>query len=59
MEKLFTVKDLMQIGFGRDVAYQLMHNKSFPSIKVGGRYYIEPQELQKWLQQNRYKNVIL
>lgn len=53
---LLTVRDLIQIlNVGRDTAYALMHAKGFPSIKLGGRYYVSRDELQKWLDKNAYK----
>ena len=57
---MLTVKDLQNIlKIGRDKAYGLMHAKSFPSIKIGGRYYVQEQALQEWLVKNRYKTVVL
>ena len=59
MEKLYTVKDLCKLGFGRDTAYALMHNSSFPAIKIGGRYYVTETELEAWLKRYRYKTVTI
>ena len=59
MEKLLTVKELIGLGIKKDKAYQLMHNKSFPAIKLGGRYYVEKDALKEWLKKNRYKEVLL
>ena len=57
---LLTVKELQQLlKIGRDKAYCLMHAKSFPSVKIGGRYYVQEQALQEWLVKNRYKTIIL
>lgn len=51
-----TVKDLQSmLGIGRDRAYGLMHASGFPSIKIGGRYYVVPEELQKWIQRYTYR----
>ena len=52
---LLQTKDLQsRLGVGRDKAYALMHAKKFPSIKMGGRYYIEEEELEKWLKRYTY-----
>lgn len=59
MEKLYTVKDLQEMEIGRDKAYQLMHNKSFPAIKIGGRYYVTEDALESWLKRYQYKVVTL
>lgn len=45
---MYTVKDLQeQLGIGRDTAYALMHAKGFPSIKIGGRYFVSKDSLMK------------
>jgi len=57
---LLTVKDLQELlNIGRDKAYSLMHSKSFPSMRLGRKYYVQEQALQEWLVKNRYKTVIL
>ena len=33
----------------KDVAYQLVRDKSFPSIKLGGEYRIRKSKLNSWL----------
>jgi len=41
IEMLLTVKDICKrLNVGRDKAYALMHAAAFPSIKIGGRYYV-------------------
>ena len=55
-ERLLTTKELqVHLGVGRDRAYQLMHSKGFPSIKIGGRYYVTRDALARWLLQYSYK----
>lgn len=57
---LLTVKELQKLlNIGRDKAYCLMRAKSFPSIKIGGRYYVQEMALEEWLLKNRYKTVRL
>lgn len=48
-----------RLGIGRDTAYALMHSKTFPAIKIGGKYYVEEEAVQEWLKRNRYKKVVL
>ena len=51
---LLTVKDIQDtLNIGRDKAYTLVHASGFPSIKIGGRYYVSQEALLKWL--NRYE----
>ena len=57
---LMTVKDLQrELQVGRDCAYALMHASNFPSMKIGGKYFITPEALQRWLKQNEGREVRL
>ncbi len=57
---LLTVKDLQSfLKVGRDTAYALMHSQGFPSMKIGGRYYVSQVELNKWLDRYAYKTYTL
>ncbi len=57
---LLTVKDLQELlKVGRDTAYSLMRATNFPSMKLGGRYYVTREALQKWLERSEYKQIIL
>lgn len=48
---LLTVKDLQKIlNVSRDLAYALMHAHGFPSMKIGGRYFVSRDALERWLQ---------
>lgn len=49
LPQLFTVKDMCEMGFSRDVAYCLMHAHGFPSMKIGGKFYVTKTALEKWL----------
>lgn len=53
---LLTVGDLRKrMGVGRDCAYALMHSTAFPSMKIGGRYYVSEEALEKWIKAMEYK----
>lgn len=53
---LLTAKEVQkQLGVSRDRAYGLMHSKCFPSIKLGGRYYVEDTKLREFLDKYAYK----
>lgn len=57
---LLTVKELQAtLNIGRDTAYALMHSQGFPSMKLGGRYYVAREELEKWVQRYAYKSYAL
>jgi len=47
---LMTVKELQNyLGIGKDKAYALVKSKSFPAMKIGGRYYIIKTDFVVWL----------
>lgn len=53
---LLSTKELQtELRIGRDKAYALMHNSAFPSLKIGGRYYVPEDELQQWIRKYTYK----
>ena len=53
---LLKTRDLQeQLTIGREKAYKLMHTSGFPSIKIGGTYFVSQDELQKWLQKYAYR----
>lgn len=57
---MLTVKDLVKVlNIGRDTAYALMHSRSFPSMKIGGRYYVTQKALDDWLERQAYKQIVL
>lgn len=43
------------LGISRDRVYALMHSKSFPSFKMGARYYVTEEDLKKWLETVAHK----
>lgn len=46
-----------RLHIGRDKAYALIKSKSFPSIKLGGRYIVTSKALNEWLDQYEYKSI--
>ena len=44
-----------RLHIGRDKAYALIKSKSFPSIKLGGRYIVTSKALNEWLDMYEYK----
>ena len=57
---LLNTKDLQELlRVGRDTAYALMRSDSFPSIKLGGRYFVTRDALERWLKKYEYREVIV
>lgn len=53
---LLGTKDLQaKLKISRDRAYALMHAPAFPSMKLGGRYYVVEKEVDDWLKRYAYK----
>lgn len=48
-----------RLGISLTRAYQLMHSKSFPAIKLGGRYYVSSEAVDEWEKENRYRQIVL
>ena len=53
---LLTAKDIQKkLGVSRDRAYGLLHAKGFPSIELGGRYYVDEMKLKEFIDKYSYK----
>jgi len=61
IEKMYySVQDIQTIlGCGRGKAYTLIKLKTFPKTKIGGKYYIDKEEFEKWRKRNLYTEIIL
>ena len=50
LPELMTIKELQSyLGIGKDKAYALVKSKSFPAVKIGGRYYEIKSDFIAWL----------
>ena len=46
-----TIKELQSyLGIGKDKAYKLVKSKSFPAMKIGGRYYVIKPDFVSWIE---------
>lgn len=53
MEKLLTIKDLTErLPISKNNAYELMRRNDFPSIRLGRKYIVLEDELEKYLKSN-------
>ena len=57
-KQFYTVKDLVSIGLcSQAQAYNLMHSKGFPSIRVGkGALRVKIADFEQWLENQRVNN---
>ncbi len=59
-KKIYTVKDLMMVlNIGKDRAYALMKNRSFPSTRIGKTYFISADNFEHWLTASAGKHINL
>ena len=57
---LLTTQKLQdRLGISRSVAYRLMRSQSFPSMRIGGRYYVDETKVIEWIEKNKYKSISL
>lgn len=50
MDRLLTAKDIQyRIGCGKNTAYKLIHSAGFPSLKIGGRFYVRRSDFDNWI----------
>lgn len=57
IKMLLGTKDLQaKLRISRDRAYALMRASAFPSMKLGGRYYVAEKEVDEWLKRYAYKS---
>ena len=40
------------LGIAPSSAYELMHKKDFPTLKVGNRLLVEKEKFKEWIQRN-------
>lgn len=53
---MYTTKDLQAIlKCGSRTIYNLVHTKTFPSIKIGRKYFVEKNALENWLNKSKGK----
>lgn len=53
---MYTTKDLQAIlKCGSRTIYNLVHSKTFPSIKIGRKYLVEKNALENWLKKSKGK----
>jgi len=56
---MYTVKDIQNIfKCGLKQAYELVNANGFPRIKIGKKILVEKKALEKWIENNRGKNII-
>ena len=55
--ELLTAKELQKIfRCGKNRAYDLLRSPAFPSIRIGGRYYVTVSAVKEWLK--AYENKV-
>ena len=53
MNKLLTPKDVQSVlNLGKSTVYKLFNIKGFPKIKIGKKYFIYEDDLEKYLKEH-------
>jgi len=47
--EIWSAKELVQAGFSRSMAYQLLARADVPTIRIGGRIFVRRSAFQEWL----------
>ena len=60
IHNLVSVQDFAEqisknVSFGANKIYAMVKEPGFPSVKVGGRYYVLIDKVNEWLEQQNYK----
>lgn len=48
--KMLCAADLVDLGFSRAIAYQLLNRADFPTVKIGRRLFVRYDRLIEWLE---------
>ncbi|MBR3017355.1 MAG: hypothetical protein IKH57_09820 [Clostridia bacterium] len=48
-KEIWGAKELIQAGFTRSMAYQLLARADVPTIRIGGRVFVRRESFQNWL----------
>ena len=58
--EIYTTKEMMEIlKFGKTKMNALLRSGEFPAVKIGGQYRITKEELEKWMELNKGKEIYL
>ena len=58
--EIYTTKEMMKIlKFGKTKMNALLRSGEIPAVKIGGQYRITKEELEKWMEQNKGKEIYL
>ena len=57
---LLKTEDLKKrLGVSREVALRLMRSESFPSMRLGNRYYVDEDKLREWISKSAHKSIAI
>ena len=60
IRNLITVQDFAEqitqnISIGANKIYAMVREPGFPSVKIGGRYYVLADKIDEWLEEQSHK----
>lgn len=55
---MYTVKELMEeMNISKNTAYKLIHTNGFPCVRIGSKYLIDKDGLEKWIKRNTNREI--
>ncbi len=58
--EVYTTKEMMEVlKFGKTKMNALLRSGEFPAVKIGGQYRITKDELERWMEENKGKEIYL
>ena len=60
IQNLMSVQDFAEqmtknVSIGKNKIYAMVKKPGFPSVRIGGRYYVLVDKVNEWLEQQNYK----
>lgn len=55
--KMLCASDLVDMGFSRAIAYQLLNRADFPTVRIGRRLFVRYDRLIEWLEAHEGEQV--
>lgn len=55
---MYTVKELIEeMNISKNTAYKLIHTNGFPCVRIGSKYLIDKDGLEKWIKRNTNREI--
>ena len=55
--EIWSAREVVQAGFSRNLAYQILARADVPTIRIGGRIFVRREAFQQWLKNQEQTKV--